>query len=747
MAEPGRLIGPYRLLSILGRGAMGEVWRARDERLDRLVALKLLPRQQASAERRARMVREAKAAAAIGHRNVVTLYDIVSEDGEDVLIMELVEGRTLSAVVAEEGPLEIDRALSIIAELADALAFAHQRGVLHRDIKSANVMLADDGAVRVLDFGLAKLLGGDEAPAPGSTAIAKPTETDRSGPVALDATMEPKPQVSATMLAVSPSQSGSDPLMTQAGQLLGTPLYMAPEQLAGEPPSEASEIFSVGVVAYELLAGAPPFSGSDFDDLYDRVLTEPPPPLPESADREVAVIVETALAKDPAARFADMATLRDRVRAVIDRRQARPRRWWPLVAAVLATFLLAGAAGIWWARDARAPGPDAAPARPGDQYVEQALREYNLFYNQEAARSLRAAARVDPDHPRIYAYAILFAAASGPELDRAITEARRIRRELELNDVDRALIDAAIAEATEGPAAARQALLDAGVIDGELAFWSAELAYRARDYAAAESAFREVLERSDPAFRGRVYDHFSAVLSYFGKTAEALEIGRRYAEAFAGEADAIGVYATTLAYAGRLDDALAQAKEARRLYEGEDTVAGLAKVHALRGELDQARALYRKSAAMAPDSRRPLRRAALAYLAWAAGDDDEARREVAACLPGGDDDGIWERGPCLWVAGVVWPDRIDVAIAELDKLAAAGSPLRPPYGFPKNLANLLRAKKIHFAGGCRREQPEAQISAADAAKARELIDSGRDFFAQYHIPFFAEYARCELEAL
>lgn len=454
MSEPGRLIGPFRLLSILGRGAMGEVWRARDERLDRLVALKLLPRHKASPERRARMVREAKAAAAIPHRNVVTLYDIVSADGlgdgEDVLVMELVEGRTLAAAIREDGPLDADRALEIVAELADALAFAHQRGVLHRDIKSANVMLASDGAVRVLDFGLAKLLGGDELPAP-SPALDRPSDLERSGPVALDETVDvadSAPVIGETMLAVSPSVSASDPLMTQDGQLLGTPLYMAPEQLAGEPPSESSEIFSVGVVAYELLAGSPPFSGADFDDLCDKVLGEEPPPLPAGIDREIAAIVETALAKEPGDRFADMAALRDRLRATIERRRARPRRRWPLLAGALVVCALAGAAGIWWPRDADTVARDAAAERPGDQYVAQALREYNLFYNQKAAASLRAAARVDPDHPRIYSYAILFGVAAGQELDRALAEARRIRREGQLGDRDRALLDAAIATAS-----------------------------------------------------------------------------------------------------------------------------------------------------------------------------------------------------------------------------------------------------------------------------------------------------------
>src|SRR5262245_53944653 len=133
MPEPGDLIGPYRLISQLGKGAMGEVWRARDERLDRYVALKVLPAHAADdLERRARMLREARAAAAIRHPNVVMLFDIVSHEGEDILVMELVEGRTLSDVLRKDGPPSLETALSWIFGITDALAAAHARGILHR---------------------------------------------------------------------------------------------------------------------------------------------------------------------------------------------------------------------------------------------------------------------------------------------------------------------------------------------------------------------------------------------------------------------------------------------------------------------------------------------------------------------------------------------------------------------------------------------------------------------------------------
>src|SRR4051812_38013369 len=237
MAEPGELIGPYRLISLLGKGAMGEVWRARDERLDRYVALKVLPAGYAGdVERRARMLREARAAAAIRHARVVTLFDIVSHAGDDILVMELVEGRTLSETLRQDGPPALEVALGWIEGVADALVAAHGRGILHRDIKAANIMVTPDG-VKVLDFGLAKL--GDAAPAPAITARMRPSRAR----IALDQTMPSGPGDDASTGAVDrtlPSGLEVESYRTHVGQLLGTPLYMAPEQLGGAPPDARS---------------------------------------------------------------------------------------------------------------------------------------------------------------------------------------------------------------------------------------------------------------------------------------------------------------------------------------------------------------------------------------------------------------------------------------------------------------------------------------------------------------------------
>jgi tetratricopeptide (TPR) repeat protein len=706
--EPGELIGPYRLISQLGKGAMGEVWRARDQRLDRYVALKVLPPDAAGdPERRHRVLREARAAAQVRHANVVTLYDILEHAGEDILVMELVEGRTLSDLLRTERP-PLERALKWLEAVADALAAAHARGILHRDIKAANVMLATDGTIKVLDFGLAKLrdeVAPTAAPASGSFTR-----------IALDETM----------------QSAPDAYATAAGSLLGTPLYMAPEQLTGSAPDERSEVFSVGVLAYELLAGKAPYTATSLDELFQQIVKLDPPPL--DAPGEVGAIVARALAKDPAARVQSMAALRDALAAERRRLFAPPARRWPLFAAagLLAVAAVATAVYVHAHR--------AAPPRPGDDYVTRALEEYNVFYNDKAMSSLRAALAVAPEHPRALAYTLLFGVAS--ESDRTAALTALARADAAPHTKDRALLDAARALADHGAAAAREALLAAGAThDRELAFWVAELDYRAGHYEQARDEYKALLAEPAEAFRGRIYDHDSAVLLYFDDPAEALKIGKLYRDAFPGEPDAVAVYATTLAAAGRFDEAVATAEEALRLSEGEDTLAGLAKVLALKGDHARAKELYAQSLAKAGPSRRPLRRAALGFLQWIDGETEAARATVAPCLPGGADASAHERGACLWVAGIIDPS--GPAAAQLDTLAAEADEQHPAYGNPTELAALVRARARFFGGGCVVASESPVVRAADFPGLEPAYALPLDFYATYHLPFFATYALCE----
>jgi tetratricopeptide (TPR) repeat protein len=730
VAEAGERIGPYRMLARLGAGAMGEVWRARDERLDRVVAIKVLPADFAdNPERKARMLREARAAAAVPHPNVVTLFDVVSEGDRDVLVMELVDGQTLSDVLRDGKPALGD-SLRWIESLADALAAAHARGILHRDIKSANVMITAARDIKVLDFGLAKLVG-DTKPVAPETRPQDPADA----PVALDETM--------------PSAMGSDPAYaTRAGSLLGTPMYMAPEQIAGNPPDERSEVFSVGVIAYELLAGKPPYQAATMEALFVQIANRVPPPIEGLAD-DVAAIVTRALEKDPAARWPSMAVLRDAIAAVRRRRQ-KPRRW-PLAVAAGAIAIAGAAVAI-----VVATRGDAPAEKPGDAYVRRALEEYDVFYNDKAMSSLRAALRVAPDHPRAAAYSILFEGA--PPADRAAGAAaadRAIGR-TPARSKERALLDAAIALERFGPRAARDALRAAGAApDRELAFWTAELAYRAGDHAGAATNFRALLDDPAPRFRGRIYDHYSAVLLYLDDPVEAVRIGTLYRDAFPAEADAIGVHATTLAAAGRFDEAVAEAEQALALAEGEDTLAGLAKVLALRGDRERARALYRQSLDRAGPGRRPIRRAALAFLQWIDGDVDGARATVAPCLgrprsgdpaATGPDAGQRERGACLFVAGVIDPALAPAIADDLERLAADATDVEPAYGAPASLAGLVRARARFFGGGCLVDEKPAPAP-ADVAALDAMYAAPLDFYAAYHVPFFATWAICERAAL
>ncbi|HEX4492981.1 MAG TPA: protein kinase [Acidimicrobiia bacterium] len=763
MPEPGDLVGPYRFVSQLGRGAMGEVWRARDERLDRYVALKVVPADlDADLERRVRMLREARAAAAIRHANVVTLFDVVQHHGDDILVMELVEGRTLSELLKKDGPPPLAQALAWIEGVADALAAAHARGILHRDIKAANVMITSEGGVKVLDFGLAKLRDGDAAPASGTPPPARASMPSTSETrIALDETM---PSQSRPMAAVaarahgSPSAEDVASYRTHAGQLLGTPLYMAPEQIGGDLPDERSEVFSLGVLAFEVLAGKPPYNATTLDELFAQIASAPTPALDRTrVPASVVAIVDRALAKERDDRWPAMAALRDAVAAERARLFAPRGRRWPLVAAGAAAIAAAVIAGVsMWGTHG---GP--APDKPGDSYVSRALEEYDVFYNDKALSSLRAALAVAPDHARANAYIILF---NGSEVDRAaaVAGAQRARPATEAGSKDRALIDAALALASGGPAAARAAIAASGAtVDRELAFWTAELDYRAGAYAAADDEYRALL--ADPAlqFRGRIYDHESSVLLYLDRPDEALAIGRLYRDAFPGEADAVGVYATTLAAAGRYGEAVAAAEDALRLNEGEDTLAGLAKVLALKalgdgessgsgvsgGSDDFARAegLYQRSIDRAGPNRRPLRRAALALLQWIAGDAATAQATVAPCLPGGADAAARERGACLFVAGVVDTTAAETAARELDHLAADSTPLHPAYGAPASLAMLVRARASFFAGACVGHGDRDTATAAAAVDGR-AFDAPVDFYASYHLPFFVTYAACERAA-
>jgi serine/threonine protein kinase/Tfp pilus assembly protein PilF len=232
----GRTISHYQVLSLLGAGGMGEVYLARDPRLDRTVALKILPGEfAADADRMQRFTREAKAASALNHPNVATIYDVGASDGISFIVMEHVEGETLLARISRRmTPPEV---VDIAVQAADALDLAHAKGITHRDIKPANLMLTHRGNVKVLDFGVAKVARNDEGSLNG------------------DWTVEP---------------------VTAVGSVVGSAPYMSPEQIVGGDVDSRSDVFSLGVVIYQMATGQLPFSGSTRADIKDRILHAAP---------------------------------------------------------------------------------------------------------------------------------------------------------------------------------------------------------------------------------------------------------------------------------------------------------------------------------------------------------------------------------------------------------------------------------------------------------------------------------------
>ena len=367
-------ISHYRILGRIGSGGMGEVYRGLDERLGREVAIKLLKTTTAgSAERQVRLLREAQAASALNHPNIVTVYDVGTHEGRPFLVMELIEGRRLSDLKN----VEPRQALLLCAQAAEALAAAHARGILHRDVKSDNLMVLPDGRVKVLDFGLAKLSGG------GSSSASSPTDSgsgrtpsqsaDPLGETLGSEESDDARNTAPTMPLSSPSPLGA--ALTRMGDVIGTPAYMAPEQTEGKPADARSEVFSIGVVAYELLVGRRPFSGSTIEETLQLVRTRDPV-LPSVAAgkpvlRKVDFVVMRALAKDPAARHADMRELAAELRRAAAR--LAPQKRGRKVAAGVALAGLAVAVVVAMRSRGAPPPPPPQELRP--QNVHRLTRQ------------------------------------------------------------------------------------------------------------------------------------------------------------------------------------------------------------------------------------------------------------------------------------------------------------------------------------------------------------------------------------
>ena len=320
--EVGTQLGPYRVLAPLGAGGMGEVYRARDTKLDRDIALKILPPDVASAETLRRFEKEARAASSLNHPNIVAIYDVGRHDSIAYIAMELVEGQTLRSSIGD--PMPVKEALRVVAKVADVLASAHERGVTHRDLKPENVMISRDGYIKLLDFGLAKVR------------------------------------------TVSASGDKTEP-QTTAGHVFGTTSYMSPEQAAGRVVDFRSDQFSLGVILYELLTGKRPFDRPTGAETLTAIIREDAPALAiadESLRADLQQVINRCLAKNAADRYAstrdlahDLRELRNRLtlgsnsgRAARVIRFEAPRL--PVIASVAAALLIAVVAILLWHRPA-----------------------------------------------------------------------------------------------------------------------------------------------------------------------------------------------------------------------------------------------------------------------------------------------------------------------------------------------------------------------------------------------------------
>ena len=334
----GKTLGHYKVTERIGAGGMGVVYKARDLHLDRFVALKILPPEKvANPERKRRFVQEAKAASALNHPNIVHVYDIDQAEGTDFIAMEYVEGKTLKQRIGPRG-LRLNDALKYAVQIANALAKAHSAGIVHRDLKPTNIMVNEDGVVKVLDFGLAKL-----------------TEQIQGDETASTATVD-----------------GEGRPITEEGVIVGTVAYMSPEQAEGKKVDARSDIFSLGSVLYEMVTGQKAFQGASKMSTLSAILHQLPKPVSAIAPAipvDLEKLINRCLRKDPQRRWQNMSDLKvalDELKEDSDsgkpaavaaaRRRGRPYLWISMI--LVAGAILAVSARFWLARSR--PAPDEA---------------------------------------------------------------------------------------------------------------------------------------------------------------------------------------------------------------------------------------------------------------------------------------------------------------------------------------------------------------------------------------------------
>ena len=468
----GSRVGPYEILSLIGEGGMGQVYRARDTRLKRDVAIKVLPDQfgPGAVER---FQREAYAASALSHPHICAVHDVGDVEGRPYLVMELVDGQTLRAHGGGT-PLAAAEVVAITIQIADALDAAHGKGVIHRDIKPGNIMIAGRH-VKVLDFGLAKQISEPE--------------------INQIQTIEP---------------------LTAAGVLVGTPQYMAPEVLQGRAADVRSDLWSLGIVMYELLIGSPPFGGRSVVEISSAILRDPPRPLPASVPPALESIVVRCLEKKPEDRYQNARDVSAALASINVASAPRTnRRWiWGAAAAaviVLAVFLFGRAAKTPAPQKLTSTGAPASTNQEATDAFELAIQFARVQNDQPRSRQmLERAIAIDPHFAEARRYAAfnrLILLLNGYSNDTTMLYAAEQELELAKKE-DPGLFTLASAFTALYLMQGRRELVPAAELDrvhkehplsSDSALWRGILAWLAEDNAVAKSILRSTLER-EPLF-------------------------------------------------------------------------------------------------------------------------------------------------------------------------------------------------------------------------------------------------------
>ena len=551
-------IGHYRVGSKLGAGAMGEVFRAHDERLEREVAVKMLPADVVGDDAaHTALLREARTISALNHPNICTIYEVGEHEGQTYIVMELVEGKPLSSLISPGG-MPSESVVRYGMQIADALEHAHARGIVHRDLKSANIVVTSEGRAKVLDFGLARRVFN--------------LKTD---------------------LTLSHSSAA------EVGQIAGTMPYMAPEVFGGAPLDVRSDIWSVGVVLHEIASGAPPFTGGTVYTLTANIMHAPPPPLPAQVWPGLRTIIQRCLAKKPEHRYQRAAEVRAALEALLSHSSVvlepeAPRPWarrlnrWHLAGASALLLIVAGGTiGIrqglisWPGQSTPAAGqPLMGGGRPSanhaaNEYFDRAMLFLTSQYNLARARQmLEQALKFDPHFAEArawYGFTDLLLIDTGDSNDSSLLYRAEAECRQALQDdprVARAHATLAAAYLYQGRKELVPGEIDAALKDspGDLdsLIWLADYHQFNGDYAPATELTRRVIERAPLFYPARTL--LGYVLWQQGDLAGALS-----AENAVLEQDPDNVYALLALARVNLDqhDAAAARSTMQRIAAGE----------------------------------------------------------------------------------------------------------------------------------------------------------------------------------